>query len=92
MEERDYVVPEDVKRVFTDVTAHRMILDSRARYQEQSAKDILEEIFKRYTGAEGRGSMKNRILLLIWFILLALAAVFTGVWVYAVLCFCPPLR
>lgn len=46
MEERDYVIPEDVKRVFTDVTAHRMILDSRARYQEQSAKDILEEILK----------------------------------------------
>lgn len=41
-----YVIPEDVKRVFTDVTAHRMILDSRARYQEQSAKDILEEILK----------------------------------------------
>ena len=46
MEERDYVIPEDVKRVFTAVTAHRMILDSRARYQEQSAKDILEEILK----------------------------------------------
>lgn len=46
MEERDYVIPEDVKKVFTDVTAHRMILDSRARYQEQSAKDILEEILK----------------------------------------------
>ena len=46
MEERDYVIPEDVKRVFTDATAHRMILDSRARYQEQSAKDILEEILK----------------------------------------------
>ena len=46
MEERDYVIPEDVKRVVTDVTAHRMILDSRARYQEQSAKDILEEILK----------------------------------------------
>ena len=29
--------------------------------------------------------MKNRILLLIWFMLLALAAVFTGAWVYAVL-------
>ena len=29
--------------------------------------------------------MKNRILLLIWFILLALAAIFTGAWVYAVL-------
>ena len=46
MEERDYVIPEDVKKVFTDVTAHRMILDARARYQEQSAKDILEEILK----------------------------------------------
>ena len=46
MEERDYVIPEDVKKVFTDVTAHRMILDSRARFQEQSAKDILEEILK----------------------------------------------
>ena len=46
MEERDYVIPEDVKRVFSDVTALRMILDSRARYQEQSAKDILEEILK----------------------------------------------
>lgn len=43
---RDYVIPEDVKKVFTDVTAHRMILDSRDRYQEQSAKDILEEILK----------------------------------------------
>ena len=29
--------------------------------------------------------MKNRILLLIWFILLALAAIFIGAWVYAVL-------
>ena len=84
MEERDYVIPEDVKRVFTDVTAHRMILDSRARYQEQSAKDILEEILKDTPATEGRGIMKNRILLLIWFILLALAAVFTGA-VYAVL-------
>ncbi len=63
-----------------------MILDSRARYQEQSAKDILEEILKKYTGAEGRGSMKNRILLLIWFILLALAAVF-----YRSLGICRPL-
>ena len=38
--------PGRCKKVFTDVTAHRMILDSRARYQEQSAKDILEEILK----------------------------------------------
>lgn len=47
MEDRDYVIPEDVKKVFSDVTAHRMILDSRARYQEQSARNILEELLNR---------------------------------------------
>ena len=91
MEERDYVIPEDVKKVFTDVTAHRMILDSRARYQEQSAKDILEEILKEYIGTEGRGRIENRILLLIWFILLALAAVLPELYMPS-FCFCPPLR
>lgn len=35
MKERDYVVPQDVKDVFKDVAAHRMILDSKARYQEK---------------------------------------------------------
>ena len=44
MKERDYVVPQDVKDVFKDVTAHRMILDSKARYQEKTAREILDEI------------------------------------------------
>ena len=44
MNERDYVIPQDVKNVFKDVTAHRMVLDSRARYQEKSAREILDEI------------------------------------------------
>ena len=44
MKERDYVVPQDVKDVFTDVAAHRMILDSKARYQEKTAREILDEI------------------------------------------------
>ena len=44
MNERDYVIPQDVKNVFKDVTAHRIVLDSRARYQEKSAREILDEI------------------------------------------------
>lgn len=41
---RDYVIPKDVQTVFKDVAAHRMVLDSRARYQEKSAREILDEI------------------------------------------------
>lgn len=44
MKERDYVVPQDVKDVFKDVATHRMILDSKARYQEKTACEILDEI------------------------------------------------
>ena len=47
MENRDYVVPEDIQKVFLDVVAHRMILDSRARYEELSARKVLEEILAR---------------------------------------------
>lgn len=44
MSERDYVIPQDVQKVFKDVAAHRMVLDSRARYQERPAREILDEI------------------------------------------------
>ena len=44
MKERDYVIPKDVREVFKDVAAHRMILDSKARYQEKTAREILSEI------------------------------------------------
>ena len=44
MSARDYVIPTDVQTVFKDVAAHRMVLDSRARYQEKSAREILDEI------------------------------------------------
>ena len=44
MKERDYVVPQDVNYVFKDVAAHRMILDSKARYQEKTARETLDEI------------------------------------------------
>ena len=44
MSARAYVIPKDVQTVFKDVAAHRMVLDSRARYQEKSAREILDEI------------------------------------------------
>ena len=44
MSARDYGIPKDVQTVFKDVAAHRMVLDSRARYQEKSAREILDEI------------------------------------------------
>lgn len=43
---RDYMVPEDVVTVFKDVAGHRMVLESRTRYEEKTAKQILGEILE----------------------------------------------
>lgn len=43
---RDYMVPEDVANVFQDVAGHRMVLESRARYEEKTARQILGEILE----------------------------------------------
>ena len=43
---RDYMVPEDVVNVFQDVEGHRMVLESRARYEEKTARQILGEILE----------------------------------------------
>ena len=43
---RDYMVPEDVVNVFEDVEGHRMVLESRARYEEKTARQILGEILE----------------------------------------------
>lgn len=43
---RDYMVPEDVVTVFEDVAGHRMVLESRARYEEKTARQILGEILE----------------------------------------------
>lgn len=66
MKERDYVVPQDVKDVFKDVAAHRMILDSKARYQEKTAREILDEILDSVPEPKDRRMMKNRIMWLLW--------------------------
>lgn len=44
VEGRDYVVPEDIKKVFGDVAGHRMVLESRARYEDKTSREILDEI------------------------------------------------
>ena len=44
IEGRDYVVPEDIKKVFGDVAGHRMVLESRARYEDKTSREILDEI------------------------------------------------
>lgn len=46
LSERDYVIPSDVKEVFADVCAHRIILRPRAKLEGMSARTILEDILK----------------------------------------------
>ncbi len=44
---RNYVVPEDVQKVFGDVCAHRIVLKPQARVDGISERDLLEEIMGR---------------------------------------------
>ena len=41
---RDFVIPEDVREVFADVCAHRIVLYPRAKLEGANAKAILEDI------------------------------------------------
>lgn len=43
---RDYVVPEDVRAVFCDVCAHRLLLSQKAKAAHMTAGDVLQEILK----------------------------------------------
>lgn len=44
---RDYVVPDDVKSVATSVIGHRLVLKSEARFGGSDAEDIVKEIIER---------------------------------------------
>lgn len=44
LNERDYVTPADVKAVFSDVCAHRLILRPRAKLEGLTARAITEDI------------------------------------------------
>lgn len=41
---RDYVIPQDVKDIFKDVAAHRIMLNTRAKMVEMNEYDVLEEV------------------------------------------------
>ena len=47
MRDRDYVTPEDVREVFVDVCAHRLLLRPQARVDGVTAKDILNEVLQK---------------------------------------------
>ena len=44
LEQRDYVVPEDVQAVFSDVCAHRLVLRPQARVEGVTCQDLLTEV------------------------------------------------
>lgn len=43
---RDYVIPEDVQKVFLDVCAHRIILNPKAKIADMTAADVLKQVLK----------------------------------------------
>lgn len=47
LEEREFVVPEDVGRSVQDVALHRVRVNQKARMNQFTAQDILEEIVKQ---------------------------------------------
>lgn len=44
---RDYVIPQDIRDVFTDVCAHRVIVSAKGRIAEKTDKEILLDILER---------------------------------------------
>lgn len=44
MDGRGYVIPRDVKSVFTDVCAHRLILTARAKIKKETEEKVLQNI------------------------------------------------
>lgn len=44
--ERDFVIPEDVRYVYKDVCAHRIVLKPQAKIENISAESILEHIMR----------------------------------------------
>lgn len=47
MQGRDYVLPEDVKRMAEPVLAHRLVLDTRAKYSGADKQAVIQEIVSK---------------------------------------------
>lgn len=46
MQQRDFVIPEDIRATVNDVFSHRLILNSRAKLNEYTPEQLLEEIVR----------------------------------------------
>ncbi len=44
---RNYVIPEDVAGIFMDVSAHRILLNAKARAGHISVRDVLEQVLEQ---------------------------------------------
>ena len=58
LEGRDYVTPDDVDAVLSDVCSHRIVLSQKARLHERSAAELLAELA---AGTEKPGRAGTRI-------------------------------
>lgn len=43
---RDYVIPEDVQVVFTDVCTHRILLSQKAKTERKTTEDVLAQVLR----------------------------------------------
>lgn len=50
---RDYVIPDDVKKIFIPVCAHRIVAKPEAKYENKSNEEILLDIMKKTRIPEG---------------------------------------
>lgn len=49
LQERDYVVPDDVREVFASVCGHRILISPKARIAGMTKRDLLEQISQTVT-------------------------------------------
>ena len=57
---RDYVLPEDAAAVFLDVTAHRIVLNTKARVAKLTAEQVLGEVLASVTRPSSFGARAAR--------------------------------
>ena len=55
LEERDYVIPEDVRAVFADVCVHRLILRQKARFSGMTSQVVIDDLLKTVSVPDRRG-------------------------------------
>ncbi len=57
---RDYVLPEDVKDIFQDVAAHRIVLNAKARVAKVTAAAVLDELLAKTAEPASFDTSKRR--------------------------------